>query len=172
MLEQDTNPNLTAKQIWLWDEVKTWHRSRSSSSSRSSTLLTFYVLISNAVCEYSRYLLSNQVKYAITIIRQNFPGRMGKKNVKKYDSCLDIGSDCSSPKQFSPSYFLMDITSISPCDLQEPVLSEGKRFGPCDLLTKHRPGVNNSGSLILFTFPRDTQPYYILTFYCALIAFN
>ena len=36
-IKQWTNPNFTDKQIWLWDEVKTWHRS-SSSRSRSSTL--------------------------------------------------------------------------------------------------------------------------------------
>ena len=35
-IKQWTNPNLTDKQIWLWDEVKTW-RSRRSSSRRSSS---------------------------------------------------------------------------------------------------------------------------------------
>ena len=35
-IKQWTNPNLTDKQIWLWDEVKTWRSSRRRS--RSSTL--------------------------------------------------------------------------------------------------------------------------------------
>ena len=37
-IKQWTNPNLTAKQIWLWDEVKTW-------GGGGAALSTFYVLI-------------------------------------------------------------------------------------------------------------------------------
>ena len=42
-IKQSTNPNLTAKQIWLWDEVKTWRSSRRRS--RSSSTLNILILI-------------------------------------------------------------------------------------------------------------------------------
>ena len=64
-IKQSTSANLTARQIWLWDEVKTWHSSSSSSRSSSSTL--------NILCtdSYPWMMVSNFALWDISKIGEN-----------------------------------------------------------------------------------------------------